>query len=197
MRLQILLRDFNNRRIEHRDVIHPIPIGAELFRADHRVVARIEQQHDALAAMLRPTSSTVIVPQPTGSCSRTPSRPAPASPAIRRHLPPLLHPRACTTRVSHRTTPLGAERYVSRGTRRVFHSGRQSLLVEGRPMPIIYRLDANSANAPRHKVSLLTIQSRPETAANRQGPPRVEAAPADNMFYLTSLIIEGALRRSC
>jgi hypothetical protein len=33
-------------------IISPIPIRAELFRADHRAVAGIEQQHDALAAVL-------------------------------------------------------------------------------------------------------------------------------------------------
>ena len=35
-----------------REVLGAVAVGAELFRADHRVVARIEQQHDALAAML-------------------------------------------------------------------------------------------------------------------------------------------------
>ena len=29
-----------------------VAVGAELFGADHRVVARVEQQHDALAAVL-------------------------------------------------------------------------------------------------------------------------------------------------
>src|SRR5436190_6127123 len=50
---QVLSRDPNHRGIERLEVVYAVAVGAELFGADHRVVAGIEEQHNALAAMLR------------------------------------------------------------------------------------------------------------------------------------------------
>src|SRR5436190_23366159 len=49
----VLSRDPDHRCSERLEVVHAVAVGAELFGADHRVVAGIEEQHNALAAMLR------------------------------------------------------------------------------------------------------------------------------------------------
>ena len=52
VRVEVLRGDPDHRRVQRGEVIGPVAIGAELFRADHRVVTRVEEQHDALAAVL-------------------------------------------------------------------------------------------------------------------------------------------------
>ena len=52
VRGEILRGDAHDRGVQRGEVLRPVAVGAELFRAHHRVVARVEQQHDPLAAML-------------------------------------------------------------------------------------------------------------------------------------------------
>ena len=52
MRGEILRGDAHHGRVQRGEVLRPIAVGAELFRADRRVIAGVEQQHDALAAMV-------------------------------------------------------------------------------------------------------------------------------------------------
>ena len=52
VRVDALRRDAHDGRLERAEVIGTVPVGAELFRAHGRVVARVEQQHDPLAAMV-------------------------------------------------------------------------------------------------------------------------------------------------
>ena len=52
VRGQVLRGDAHDGGVQRSEVARPVAVGAELFGADHRVVARVEQQHDALAAML-------------------------------------------------------------------------------------------------------------------------------------------------
>ena len=52
VRVEILRGDAHDGRVERGEVIGAVAVGAELFRAHRRVVARVEQQHDALAAVL-------------------------------------------------------------------------------------------------------------------------------------------------
>ena len=52
VRGEVLRGDAHDGGVERREVLGAVAVGAELFRADQRVVARVEQQHDALAAVL-------------------------------------------------------------------------------------------------------------------------------------------------
>ena len=49
---EVLRGDPHDRGVQGGEVLGAVAIGAELLRANHRVVARIEQQHDSLAAMV-------------------------------------------------------------------------------------------------------------------------------------------------
>ena len=59
MRGEILRGDADDGRIERLEVLRAVAVGAELFRAHHRVVAGIEQEHDALAAVVGEAKRTV------------------------------------------------------------------------------------------------------------------------------------------
>jgi hypothetical protein len=52
MRVEVLRGDPHDGRIQRREIVGPVAVGAELFGADRRVVAGVEQQHDPLAAMV-------------------------------------------------------------------------------------------------------------------------------------------------
>jgi hypothetical protein len=55
VRIEILGRDADQRRVQVPDLLRALAVGAELPRADRREVARVEQQHDPLAAMVGET----------------------------------------------------------------------------------------------------------------------------------------------
>ena len=72
VRVEVLRGDADDRRAERREVIGAVAVGAELFRADRRVVAGVEQQHDALAAVLgEPERPSVPGSSKSGACSPT------------------------------------------------------------------------------------------------------------------------------
>lgn len=52
VRVEILRRDANDGRIERSEVAAAVAVGAELARADRSVVAWVEEEDDALAAVL-------------------------------------------------------------------------------------------------------------------------------------------------
>jgi len=52
VRCQVLRGDADHGHTQRSQVLGAVAIGAELFRAHHRVVAGIEEEHHALAAMV-------------------------------------------------------------------------------------------------------------------------------------------------
>ena len=58
MRGEILRGDPYDRGVQGCEVLGAVAVGAELLGANHRVIARIEQQDDALAAMIRELEGT-------------------------------------------------------------------------------------------------------------------------------------------
>ena len=53
VRVDALRRDAHHRRVERAERLGVVAVGAELLRADRGVVAGIEEQHDALATVVR------------------------------------------------------------------------------------------------------------------------------------------------
>src|SRR6266849_7304687 len=52
VRFQVLGRDAHDRRVQLRHLVGVVPVGAELLRAHRRLVAGVEEQHYALAAVV-------------------------------------------------------------------------------------------------------------------------------------------------